>query len=37
MCTGGAYRPFLHVRRFSAASSYQIGVSRVLEHNQAEC
>jgi hypothetical protein len=28
MCTGGAYRPFLHDRHFSAASSFQIGVSR---------
>jgi hypothetical protein len=26
MCTGGAYRPFLHDRHFSAASSFQIGV-----------
>jgi hypothetical protein len=25
MCTRGAYRPFLHVRHFSAASSFQIG------------
>ncbi len=25
---GGAYRPFLHDRHFSAASSFQIGVSR---------
>ena len=23
MCTGGAYRPFLHDRHFSAASSFQ--------------
>ena len=28
MCTGGAHRPFLHDRNFSAASSFQIGVSR---------
>jgi hypothetical protein len=28
MCTGGAYRPLLHDRHFSAASSFQIGVSR---------
>jgi hypothetical protein len=28
MCTGGAYRPFLHDRHFSAASTFQIGVSR---------
>jgi hypothetical protein len=28
MCTGGAYRPFLHDRHFSAASSFQIGVPR---------
>src|ERR1700736_2460750 len=28
MCTGGAYRPFLHDRHFSAASSFQIGLSR---------
>jgi hypothetical protein len=28
MCTGGAYRPFLHDRHFRAASSFQIGVSR---------
>jgi hypothetical protein len=25
MCTGGAYRPFLHDRHFNAASSFQIG------------
>jgi len=28
MCTGGAYRPFLHDRHFNAASSFHIGVSR---------
>jgi hypothetical protein len=28
MCTGGAYRPFLHDRHFSEASSFQSGVSR---------
>jgi len=28
MCTGGAYRPFLHDRHFKAASRFQIGVSR---------
>jgi hypothetical protein len=28
MRSGGAYRPFLHDRHFSAASSFQIGVSR---------
>ena len=28
MCTGGAYRPFLHDLRFSAASSFQIRVFR---------
>jgi hypothetical protein len=28
MCTGGVYRPCLHDRHFSAASSFQIGVSR---------
>jgi hypothetical protein len=28
MCTGGAWRPFSHDRHFSAASSFQIGVSR---------
>jgi hypothetical protein len=28
ICTGGAYRPFLHDRHFSAASSFHIGVSR---------
>src|SRR6266404_4956057 len=28
MWTGGAYRPFLQDRHFSAASSFQIGVSR---------
>jgi hypothetical protein len=28
MCTGGAYRPFLHDLHFSAASSFQIGVLR---------
>jgi hypothetical protein len=28
MCTGGAYRPFRHDRHFSAASSFQTGVSR---------
>jgi hypothetical protein len=27
MCTGGAYRPFLHDRHFSAASGFQIAVS----------
>jgi hypothetical protein len=28
MCTGSEYRPFLHDRHFSAASSFQTGVSR---------
>jgi hypothetical protein len=28
LCTGGAYRPRLHDRHFSAASSFQIGVLR---------
>ena len=28
MCTGGVYRPFWHDRHFSAASNFQIGVSR---------
>ena len=28
MCTGGEYRPLLHDRQFSAASSFQIGVLR---------
>jgi hypothetical protein len=31
MCTGGAYRPFLHDRHFSAASSFQIAVWRGLK------
>jgi hypothetical protein len=31
MCTGGAQRPFLHDRHFSAASSFEIGVSRGRE------
>jgi hypothetical protein len=29
MCTGGAYRPFLHDRHFGAASSFQIGSALV--------
>ena len=28
ICTGGAYRPFLHDRHLSAASRFQIGVLR---------
>jgi len=28
MCRGGAYGPVSHDRHFSAASSFQIGVSR---------
>jgi len=28
MCTGGAYRPLRHDRHFSAALSFQMGVSR---------
>lgn len=28
ICTGGTYCPFLHDRHFSAASRFQIGVSR---------
>jgi hypothetical protein len=28
MCTGGEYRGVRHDRHFSAASSFQIGVSR---------
>jgi hypothetical protein len=28
MWTGGEYRPFVHERHFSAASSFQIGVLR---------
>jgi hypothetical protein len=34
MWTGGAYRPFLHARHFSAASSFQIGVAPEISRHR---